>query len=1119
MYRFTKRYLSSLACLLLAMGLYSLILVPLIEPPARQRPPLPTFTGALGGEQWWQDLFPADSWQTDDPKIVQSKNREILLSHRWEQTGPKTLKLEPLTMILPHKSPEGSTALGKSMAQQDVWIISAQQGAVIHFENALDLTSGTIPSIERGQLSGAIEISHVARGRRNEKLWTLRTRELSIDRSRVSTPQSVTMEWPEGIIQGHDLRLTLQGDLLGAPRQASSPWGPLRNLELYHIDRIDIALEDGGIWAGNKLPRPDNAPAVEGLPARLKIDCGGRFAFDFGRSQATLLGGVHVVHQLENLPADEFLSQEVVIDVAPPAGASEQTPLSEEFSWGGLQVRQFEATGVDPLENFVGEKNVELRAPTIAAYAKAKRLKIDLLEKRIELDGKLAHPGATQSTAWLEYLGYQFTSARIDYDADGDGSLPFAEHLGYLVAQGAGELRMPTDSQLGSGLVRWQQSLKMQPTETPGLQWIGLFGGVLVESNAHGYMASENLDILLRKTATATESGISNDGLPASGESLQSYRPEKLHATGKINLSTPQVTAHVSELTLALNFVPVPSSAGQPQQESLALSDSAGRPMYQWLQPPEAAQSPSNGPGIMVAQNATPAAAASNPAVISGSTMDSSIIIAGDRSWVDYLTITGPLDVTGSPDSTADATAPTTSPAWRVTGDRLQMATNPDGQVDLQVTGAPARIMFAHVDASESAAQSAPQFGSLAGPIIRLDQQKNLIWMDQPGEFTMPPAALSSRGKATPRANLSGLQWFEPPRCTWQGKMLFDGQAVRIEGDIRFQGAFRTLQNQFWWIDGASEALLLEFATPIDLMRPQVATAEPAHITLSRNVNILAASRDHLGNKRSREQMQLPSLTFDIQSNEISGLGPGSIRSWHLSTSGMGNRLAGPETTDKQETLQGAHLQFRESMRGFMDRSEIYFQGHVELAAGPLASWEDAIDLATMKQLSMDQMMLSSDLLKAYDTSSLSSTASLNGEEVANQNWEFQAKGNVNFAGKTKSGDYEGSATELVYVQALEQLRLFGEPRRPASLKRTPAPGSPQGVSNISVEYAAINTRTLEVPSYKMGENGISWELPTGAPAGTVGPGQTLPGVLEPQTPNNAVRNPRAGVSDFFQRK
>ncbi|MCA9132499.1 MAG: hypothetical protein KDA45_05075, partial [Planctomycetales bacterium] len=493
MFLFLKRYLTALLCLLLTMAGYSLLLVPAIEPPPRQPAPLPAFAGALGGQQWWQSLFPAGAWQTKTPTILQS-SRGILLSDAWEQVGPKTLKVKLLTMILPQttaQAPPPGGLRAENMAQQDVWIVSAEEGAVIHFEKPLDLTSGAIPSVERGHLSGLIQITRKTAGQAAERPWSLRTSELSIDRSHIFTQQAVTIEWAEGTIEGHDMKLTLRGDLLSPRGKETSAWGPLRTLELYHVDRIDMGLPPGGLWAAAGLPLAPPHAAAGDRPARVGLSCGGRFTFDFTRSQATLLGGVHLQHQLAGLPPDEFLSQEVVIDIEPPP-RKENLRTVQRLGTSGLQLKEIEARGIDSLENFVGERKVEIKAPTIGAFATAKRLKINVAEQRLELDGRLQHAGATQSTAWLKYMDYEFTSPRIAYDADGAGptaaagTAASATHLGYLVAKGAGELRMPSQAKLGGGLIRWQESLEMRPTETAGLQWVQLLGNVLVESGPHG---------------------------------------------------------------------------------------------------------------------------------------------------------------------------------------------------------------------------------------------------------------------------------------------------------------------------------------------------------------------------------------------------------------------------------------------------------------------------------------------------------------------------------------------------------------------------------------------------------------------------------------------------------
>ena len=1112
MYLFIRRYVSTLLVLLIALGGYALLVVPAIEPSERETIELPPFSGALGGEPWWSSLFPHGAWQATNPQVLQSKRGIVLLSQSWVQEGPKTLRLKPLTMILP----QGSERSDSPGAAPDVLVISAELGAIIHLEEEFDPSVST-PSVERGQLSGLIEVTRRIQGQPNEHPWSLRTSDLSLDRSRVFTQQEVTIEWPEGIIVGRDMKLTLQGDLLGAHASAAdtSPWGPLRTLELYHVDRIETALPAGGLWKDTDLATTVGQAAISTLAAHMKLACGGRFTFDFSQSRATFTGGVQLTHQLAGLPPDEFSSQEVTLQIEPPSD-SHSTPLHSALSsdsqgkLGGIQIRQVEARGIDSLQDFVGERKVELKAPTIDAYASAKRLRIDVLESRIELDGKLAHAGATQSTAWLKYGGYEFSAPRIDYDADGSATAPplSPDHLGYLIASGAGELRMPATSGTGQALVRWQDSLEMRPTEIAGQQWVGLFGNVLVESPLHGYMATDKLEVWLRKNNASATPAVSSVPAPNSSMVNAKFLPERMHATGKTTLSTQEVNAQVEEeLNLAMNFVQ-PVDPNTPAPDSLAMSDSQGRPMYQWLgTPPAAAQAEERAATGALAATGLPSVERAPPKKVSrvsveGRSLNSTVIVTQSDSWIDNLTVTGPLNVSGQ------ASGPNL-PGWNVVGDELQMATNAAGQADMQISGKPARITLAE--------------GSLEGPLIRFDQRSNLIWMDQPGEFTIPTSALTasqpspqspaqSSSQPSSQPALGGsLDWFEPPHCTWQGRMLFDGRVVRIEGDIRFDGAVALGQDQFWWIKGQSEVLQLELTEAVLLDNLKGTTAQPLKVTVSQNVNILASQLDHRGTKKSRQQLQLPSLTFDIRSHEIIGLGPGSIRSWHIAQGGLG-QMVSSSTSRAAENLQGAHLTFRESMRGFLDRSELYFQGKVELAAGPLATWEDAIDLAKLQRLTMNQIHLDCDLLKVYDTSGLSSTASpAAGQDRASKAWEFQAKGNVHFAGKAESGDYQGEGAEVTYVQAKELLTLFGEPRRPARIIKTPNDPASEGTINASVEYAAINPRTLAVESYKVGQDGVRVDFPDargGAASGNTPPAANLP-----------VRDPRGSVSDFLQRR
>ncbi len=1126
---FAKRYLSILTVLLLAMSAYRLVVVPAIEPPPRPQAPVPKFSGVLGGQQWWHQLFPAGSWETDNPTIAQTKQGFILLSSSWEQVGPKTWELKPLTLILPQsKSRDGTTPVPGAPAdatQKDVWIVNAAEGATIHFEHAFDLTGGSIPSLERGQLRGAVEITRQSPGGAEKQPWKLKTSDLAIDRRRITTQQTVTIEWDDSIIRGRDLRIMLQRDVLGGPSRASSAWGPLEEMELYHVDEINIALPPGGIWASFDNETLAGRPELKILPARLQAHCAGRFVFDFTTSTASLLNGVHIVHRLGELPPDEFLSQKVAVRIEPPNAPG--TTAEKSVRLAGIELKELEATGVDSLKNFVGEKWVELKAPTIDASARGKHLKVDFVRKRIDLSGQLAQPGATQSIARLHYAGYEFSSPYIQYQSASNASDQPTRKLGWLFADGPGELHMLARGDAEAAQARWQDTLKMAPSETEGEQWVELSGNTFVESKAHGFMTSDRIQVWLRENKTKNPapapSTSSTDNL-----SSNRYLPHRISAHGNVTVATADINARVDDMQLTMVYADPQVAVEEVQAENLPAKNSSGPPAEQ---PATRTPSPPAAPtetAILTNPSLGAAASASlpparpkpattapihqvsakagdsvrenqsdpqdapvpDPITVIGKSMTSSVIVAGEETWIDNLMISGPLKVFRDKPA-----ANNKIPPWHVEGDRLQLATNAQGQADMQVDGQPARIVVAE--------------GSLEGPTIRFDQLNNLIWMDQPGEFTIPPSVLKSQSRTD-----STLTWLKSPHCTWQGRMLFDGSVVRIEGDIKLDGAFETAPDRIWWVNAFSQALDITLASAIDLNAPdENGPAQLERIVLRNDVNIFASQLDALGNTKSRERMVVPMLTFYVAKNQIVGTGPGWMQSNHLSKRRIGRLTADSQPAGDGQHLQGSYLSYRDSLVGFLDRNEIIFEGKVELAAGPLQSWDDTIDLTKMQRLTQGQMLLNCDQLKLVDTSGLSSTADSLSRSSAKSSWEFQATGKVAFQGKAESGDYLGNGYQVTYVQAKEQLFLRGDGRNAAYLKSEPVDTTREGGFEAHVESAVINPRTLAIEDFRMGQAGVHFGAPRpgGPPGGSQRPG---PAGGAPERPRP---DPRAGVTDFFQ--
>ncbi len=1081
---FLKQYLISLGVVLLAMLAYRWTVVPMIEPPRRVKPQPIVYDNDLQTPQWWQRHFPADAWQQSEPKVLNTP-RGILLFKDFTQLGPDQLRLEPLTMIIPqiHKKSELQQNAEQDFVDQDVLIVNVDRGAVIQFREALDWTKAKTPPVIGGRLEGQIYITRRSKDVNEERPWYMSTSDVQIDRRKISTEKPVQIQWDNSVIRGRDLSIFLKQDLLSDSDDDPSPWGILENMELIYIDEISVGLPPGGLWADMKQTSPE-LPVTKGLPAQLHLQSGGPFRFDFVASQASLMNGVHAIHQVGSLPPDQFWSQELQVKLAPNLprkGAPQKSQPSIRL--GGLQLKQLTARGLDPVGPITGQNMVRLDAPNIGASARGKRLNVNFVENQLEIAGRLEGPQAVSTVATLDYLGYSFRSPSIQYR-----QAPDTEHLGWLAAEGPGELLVAAASQIGQCNIRWQQSLHMKPDGDK--QWVSLVGKTLVESKVHGFMSSESLDIWLKPNSQVPKAAAAAKQTNALATS--SYLPDRLRALGNVTVATPQIKADVNELQLWL--VHVPENNGGPAHEGLSLSDSAGNPMYQFVSPPSADVPPNIQP---LANNSvptvmTPAREPSGPVNVEGTLLKSTVIVANEQTWIDSLTVDGPLKVSGT------QTTNTTSP-WSLIGKQLELSTNAQGQAKVQVTGSPAKIAMGEA--------------WLVGPKIHYDQTTGLIWMDQPGEFSIPTTTLNrpvNEGNRALPSRGNSLQWLKAPHCKWNGRLIFDGAVANIEGDIHIDGVFSPAEDRFWSMECGCQQMEIYLSTPINMQAPKQASSSLDRVVLKDAVDIRAAQNDSQGNRLSLERIVVPALTYHLPQSQLVGAGPGWIRSWHLASLNLGQMASSSSvrSTPKQE-IQGAHLNFHESMVAYMDRSEVVFEGKVELAAGPLQSWDQMIDINTMQRLKNDEMMLSCDLLKAYDTSGLGPRGTSFAPATAT--WEFQSLGNVRFAGKTDEGDYSGSGYRVTYTQPKDLLVLEGDGRTPAHIRKDPIPNSREQPIDFDVISAAINVKTMVMQDVRITRVGIEARnatAPSNPQDNPLDPNGRLlgtPGVL----PNGPAANPK----------
>ena len=1124
---FATRYVKSLGVLLVAMILYALVVVPMVEPSQQVAAGQTALEQTLPSDHWWEAFFPADSWHAQAPKIISTSNG-ILLAHEVEEIDGKQMRFHPITMIIP-QTDAGRQAMERrelgTVTAQDMWIVSAEDGAIVHFEEPLKNFSDSIPKIERVQMKGEIEVSKQAAIEAGEVPWRLWTRDLSIDKTQLTTRNEVLIEWGASVIQGRDLLIRLRSDILGNAGSSSSVWGPLDELELYQVQKVDVVLPPGGLWADlDPKQLTTEVPALAQLPARLPAKCGGRFSFDFKSSSATLQNGVLVQHLLGNLPPDEFTCERLSISMEPP----EDTPAPNEedphydLRLGEVLVTRLEAVGTDPLKDFVAEKQVVLEAPTIGMSSQSKRLIVDLKKGEVEFYGHLDAPEATHSTVVLNYQGIRFLAPQISYRAapreEGEG-----KHLGWLAATGSGELTtlssspLATEHSLGETTIRWKDSLRMSPSpDNDDSQLIVVKGQTLVDNAEQGYLTSEHLEVWLEQ-ADPQDGGQSMEDNSLAGN----YRPKRVFSPVATEVHTKELHCKVAQLDLAINYLADPlqsttdgNSDAASNEEELSLSDSAGPKDPQWIGPPQN-PAPSTQeelpPPILSANQGSRTAKQEKPPQpidISGNVLRATMVRRGATSWIDNLHLAGPVRVSQTPKH-AVAGDPKNLP-WEILGTTLQLATTPtaadssSSSVDLLISGAPAEMKIAD--------------GVLKGKAIRYNQVHGVILMEHPGEFVLPKSLLASHQKdpTTPREpgsfELNKVEWLIPPSCKWQGRMWFDGSTVWIEKNVTFRAAMRNAPDDIWPMRGRAEQMQIQMLQPIDLknLEGEPPKLEIGEVVLHGAVEIVASPVDDLGQQKSRERLVVPKLTYSLPKQQLIASGPGWIDSRFLSDQKLGQLAV---ATEKAPELQGAYLNFRDSLVAALDRNEVTLEGSVELLFGKLESWEDSMVPAPSGHfLGPEDMLLNCDLLKVYGTSQLSSTQPLTGSltttQSAKDSWEFTASGNVAFNGNSSQGSYQGDGSRLTYSKMKSLLSLYSDGREPAHIRVIPN-GSRRDTfaGEANVKRFTIDPENFSSFDMDLHSSGMQMRGGLSNQGYAPGPDNTL-------APSNAP-NPR---KDFFNR-
>ena len=213
-----------------------------------------------------------------------------------------------------------------------------------------------------------------------------------------------------------------------------------------------------------------------------------------------------------------------------------------------------------------------------------------------------------------------------------------------------------------------------------------------------------------------------------------------------------------------------------------------------------------------------------------------------------------------------------------------------------------------------------------------------------------------------------------------------------------------------------------------------------SQLTMDGNVVVDHRSLNEFGEPESHENLQLRTLTFNRINGDISGSGPGSLRSVHLAsqTSGMlsSNRVGTRPLTDNATEKRFLRVDFAEGISGNIDRKVMQFRRRVRSVYGAVESWQQELPLYDPKRLPPESITLGCEVLQVnVDPHAASPT----GEQLAGKFGpvEFRATQNVEIEGTSDRGSrFQAEAVVASYNQAKDLFVLEGDKHRDAILRQ-----------------------------------------------------------------------------------
>jgi hypothetical protein len=983
---------------LAAAGFYRLAVVPWVEPRVKDlgatlelsseqvaaiRARADKRLAALG------DVFPEGSWERDDPIMLESRQMRLLFK-QYHSLPDGRVNLVPCTLVM---LPDRTRSADDKSAGRTL-VLRAPQGAVLEFDEPLDLRQGRLAKLVGGSLRGQVTIRGTPSAEGADDDIEIATRDVELEELEIRTSEMVQFRYGRSTGSGRALVARL------LPRAGPADQGPnIGGIDSIRLDR-DVRMRLEGL-SGGLLPGQEPATAsahnrdAGGQPAGadappVLVSSRGSLCMNVAANVITFEDHVDVVRSGADGASDQLACDLLAIMLARAVDASGAA--------GGLKPVEIQARGTP----------VVARSTTSRLEARGARLGYEIATRRILLDG--------DEPVSLVVQGTEMEARSIDYcpGPPGDPGSLMAVGPGWLKAKSAGA--PPVQA-------RWQKWLRMRPDGNGHVA--SLAGDADVAIDSQGRLTASELhlwlDIVRHPQQAAAAPPAGHDGPNLSG-----VKPSRMLARGMVEIDVEQLTARTDRMELWFRHPAVaqPAAAGDaPQAQARAAEPSP-------VAAPKPAEQPLPTRGRLIATGGLVRGLVSmSPA---GNQLEE-ISLENQVHLVEESRGAAPADPQGG------NVRP--EPAFEILGDQLQLSRATRFDARAVVSGRPAKVRGRGLD--------------LEGPLVEFDRGRNRMTVDGAGRLRLPMAGgmngLESLGMggAAPPAPVAAAA---PPAAaatpgaqgtldvTWQGRMDFDGLTARFIDRVVTTSGATSLK---------AGSLDVIFSQPIDFgangMQQGPRHAEVAKIACGSGVRIESQSAANDGSK-SVEQLFVRDLVLDRSTGDVAGSGPGRLTSTRFgqppgmampgNMTGPGMQPQAPQPAARPDELTYLGVDFQRGMRGNVNRRVMEFHQRVEAIWGPVAAWGETLDPHAPGGMPPRAVAITSDMLAVGQSPPAPG--------LRRSSLELLAGGNVLVEGES----FTARSARLSWSEAKDLLVFEGDGRSDAQLFRQMKVGSP--TSNAS---------------------------------------------------------------------